>query len=159
MTLRTANGSARFLPSLAIGVLLLYSVGIFIQQKQALLTGASDFSCFYSAGKLVDSGNGPLIYDYEAQRQAQLPFFGPRHRFVLSFVFIPFILVLFAPLALLSYAHAVILWYAVNACLLISIPFLLRRKLNLSDSQLAMALLVMAFFLPSSISLAQGRSE
>ena len=158
MTLRTAKRGARFLPSLAIGVLLLYSVGTFIQQKQALLTGTSDFSCFYSAGKMVVIGNGSRIYDYEAQKEAQRPFFVPNlRRSVLPFVFVPVVLVIFAPLAVLTYAHALMLWFALNVCLLISIPFLLRRRLNLSDSHLALALLVMTFFLPCSISLAQGQ--
>src|SRR5664279_293232 len=158
MTLRTAKRGARFLPSLAIGVLLLYSVGTFIQQKRALLAGTSDFSCFYSAGKMVVTGNGSRIYDYEAQKEAQRPFFVPNlRRSVLPFVFVPFVLVIFAPLAVLTYAHALMLWFALNVCLLISIPFLLRRRLNLSDSHLALALLVMTFFLPCSLSLAQGQ--
>src|ERR1017187_1342931 len=158
MTLRPAKRGARFLPSLAIGVLLLYSVGTFIQQKGALLAGTSDFSCFYSAGKMVVIGNGSRIYDYEAQKEAHRPFFVPNlRRSVLPFVFVPFVLVTFAPLAVLTYAHALMLWFALNVCLLISIPFLLRRRLNLSDSHLALALLVMTFFLPCSISLAQGQ--
>src|SRR5664280_838059 len=158
MTLRPAKRGARFLPSLAIGVLLLYSVGTFIQQKRALLAGTSDFSCFYSAGKMVVTGNGSRIYDYEAQKEAQRPFFVPNlRRSVLPFVFVPFVLVIFAPLAVLTYAHALMLWFALNVCLLISIPFLLRRRLNLSDSHLALGLLVMTFFLPCSISLAQGQ--
>jgi hypothetical protein len=159
MTLRTVKRGARFLPFLAIGIVLLYSVGIFVQQKQPLMVGASDFSCFYSAGRMVVTGNGSRIYDYDAQSEAQRPFFGivGTHRFVLPFIFLPFVLVIFAPLALFSYPHALALWFALNVCLLISIPFLLRRRLNLSDSHLALALLVMAFFLPCSISLAQGQ--
>src|SRR5664279_1679790 len=132
MTLRTAKRGARFLPSLAIGVLLLYSVGTFIQQKQALLTGASDFSCFYSAGKLVDSGNGSLIYDYEAQRQAQADFikYVSYRKGPLLYNHAPFELLIFMPLALLSYSHATVVWYWLNVTGLLAVPILLRERLT-----------------------------
>ena len=144
--------------ALAVGIVMMYSVGAFIQQRQSLRAGASDFRCFYSAGKMVNSGNGSLIYDYQAQSRAQQPFLGTgTHRFTLPFVFVPFVLVIFALLVLLSYPHALLLWYTVNVCLLISVPFLLRRRLGMSDKQLAMALLATGLFLPSSVSLIQGQ--
>lgn len=157
--MKAYNKHGRTFVALAIGAVLLYSSFIFIQQKQLLMAGASDFSCFYSAGKMVNSGNGTRIYDYEAQAEAQKPFFGVvgTHRFVLPFIFLPFVLVIFAPLALLSYFHALMLWYALNVCLLISVPFLLRRRLGMTDKQLGLALLATGFFLPSSISLGQGQ--
>lgn len=152
--------SYKFVAPLLIVLALLYCAGTFLQQRKSLLAGISDFSCFYSAGKMVVTGNGSSLYNYEAQKQAQLPFFVSLpglKRSVLPFVFIPFILVIFAPLALLSYAHALTLWYVVNVVLLLSVPFLLRRKLGLTSGQLSLAVFVSAFFLPSSISLAQGQ--
>ncbi|MGB8886002.1 MAG: glycosyltransferase family 87 protein [Candidatus Korobacteraceae bacterium] len=123
------------------------------------MAGASDFSCFYAAGKMVDSGDGSRIYDRAAQCDAQRPFYGrvDTHKLPLPFVFVPFILAIFAPLALLAYSYSLTLWYAVNACLLISVPFLLRRRLRMTDKQLSPAILASSLFLPSSISLGQGQ--
>jgi glycosyl transferase family 87 len=141
----------------AVGVVLSYA-GFFWQQKQSLLGGASDFSTFYAAGKIVLSGDAPHVYDYATQRRAQQEFIrnvsfrkGP-----LLFVHAPFELIIFAPLAFFPYDIAVVLWYGINVCILVALPFILHAKVNL---WLPWMMLGIAFFPPVIVAILQGQTS
>ena len=157
----SSSHRASLLLALGIAVLLSYYAVILLQQRQSLFAGASDFSSFYAAGRLVDSGAASLVYDRAAQRQMQSQLFptlasrqGP-----LPFIHAPFELLIFAPLALLSYSHAVIAWYTCNLVLLISVPLVLRKQLPVVRSNVFYALLALIFFLPANIALLQGQDS
>jgi len=146
---------------IAVIVVLVIYAFLFWQQKQMLLAGASDFSGFYAAGAILDSGQGARVYDYDTQRKAQAQFIekvsfrkGP-----LLFTHSPFELLVFAPLALLSYDHAVILWYALNVFALLAVPFLLRKHVALVQNEMVYALLAPAFFLPALLAITQGQDS
>ncbi len=151
---------AFLLSSLAAAVLF-YGF-LFQQQAEPMLAGVSDFPCFYSAGKLVVFGQGSSVYSYQAEAAAQAGFIKQiasltsRHG-PLPFVFPPFTLLIFAPLAMLPYPFALKLWYGLNVCLLLVFPFLFRSRLSLSLQQISIAVLCMPLFIPASICLVQGQ--
>ena len=154
------QSSARLLGVAIAGVVIIY-VLVFNAEKQMLLAGASDFSSFYIAGAILDSGQGAQVYDYDTQRRAQAPFIekvsfrkGP-----LLYNHAPFELLLYAPLAFLSYEHAVIVWYALNVIGLLLVPVLLRKRLPLLNTELAYAVIVPALFLPAMYAVIQGQDS
>jgi hypothetical protein len=154
------HGRNRALAVAIAAVVLFYAV-IFWQQRQPLLAGASDFSSLYAAGKLVISGQRLRVYDYGAQKQAQAEFIhslsyrqGP-----LPFMRAPFELLVFAPLAELTYAHAVVLWYAVNVGLLFAIGFVLAGIVENSVVGAPWILIGAALFDPVRVALIQGQDS
>ena len=140
----------------AISFSLLYWAGVFVQLRNPLLHGMSDFSVLYSVGRMVLSGHGSQVYNYQALIQAQQQFALPG-TITLPFVFPPYVLIIFAPLGLLPYVFAVVLWYALNVGILFSIPFLLRAKLGMSDQQVAFCLIALSFFYPVAVCLGMGQ--
>jgi len=142
---------------LVLALVVAYWTGIFVSLEPGILIGVSDFSGFYAAGKMVLTGHSSQVYDYRAEVEAQRPFVVEGRSPVLPFVFAPYSLALFAPLATLSYPHAVVVWFAINIAILLAIPFLLRHRLQTTNKYLAFAFIGMAFFYPLSISLVQGQ--
>jgi Glycosyltransferase family 87 len=147
---------ATILLAAVIAIVFAFWIAIFIIFIQ-LGHGIGDFPCFYSAGKMIVSGNSSRIYDYEAQKQAQHVFFAGLTPPALQFVFIPYILVIFAPLALLSYPHAFMLWYFMNITMVTAVPFLLADRLGMQKKQIGVALLCLAGFSPIILSLLRGQ--
>jgi hypothetical protein len=148
---------AKIVLAAAIVFVLTYWSGTFVSLTPGILAGVSDFSGFYAAGKMVLTGHASKVYDYQAEVEAQRPFVVEGRSPVLPFVFAPYSLFLFTLLARLSYPHAVVTWFAINILILLTIPFLLRRRLKVTDERLALALIGMAFFYPLNLSLAQGQ--
>jgi hypothetical protein len=112
----------------------------------------NDFACFYRAGRMVVTGEGYRVYELSAEREYDdalgTKSVGADGKAVsLPFVFAPFTLVLFAPLAELSFQQAAFVWYTLNVAILLALPFLLRRRLDLSPNTLALTLI--APLLPS----------
>ncbi len=122
----------------------------------------SDFSCFYRAGQMVLAGDGARVYDLPTEREydhelgTQAVSVGG-DVFSLPFVFPPFALAIFAPLACLSYRAAEAAWYAVNASLLLALPLLLRRHFAWNSRAVAFALLAPLPFVPVLLALMQGQ--
>lgn len=134
-----------------------YWIGMFLSLRPGVLRGVTDFSGFYAAGKMVLTGHSSEVYYYPAEVEAQRPFVVEGRSPVLPFVFAPYSLAIFAPLAALPYGQAVLIWFCINVGFLLAIPFLLQSRLHLTDKQIALALISMAFFYPLSVTLAQGQ--
>ena len=141
---------------IAVIVVLTFWLALFLKLSVSIFGGMTDFSVLYCSGRMVAAGDGSQIYNYEAQRLAQLPFAAPG-TIVLPYVFPPYILLLFVPFSLLPYKAAVVLWYALNSALLVSIPLLLRKALVLTDWQLSLSILALAFFYPATACLSMGQ--
>jgi hypothetical protein len=139
---------------LALHVLLAW------RSRDLVRKGYPDFTIFYSAGKIVRQGLGPLLYNEQTQyriqqefaagvsiRQGPLPYNHP-----------PFEALIFAPFTWLSYPTAYLLWDFVNLLVLFSLPFLLRPHLPMLRHTPVMAWLFasLAFF-PVFIALLQGQ--
>ena len=97
------------------------------QLRDLIFAGYGDFATFYTAGTILQHGQGTHLYDLHLQwqvqqefapavkiRQGALPYFHP-----------PFEALAFLPLTYLSYPHACVVWLALKVCILLFIPFLL----------------------------------
>ena len=162
---------------------LFYAV-IFVQLKERPVTSnllgksiwlpASDLCDFYRAGRMVLAGDRAKTYDFDAQTlySARLwPLLAPtgdsnqaeeeaqRLTYIqnLLFYIAPYVLLIFTPLALLSYANAFLVWYLLNVAMLVSVPFLLRTSLHFSNKIVALALLATPMFFPVELALGQGQ--
>jgi hypothetical protein len=142
---------AMFLLNAALNVLLL-------RQMDAPRGKTSDFAAFYTAGKIVAEGSGKGLYDLDTQTSTQLrstPYKGQP----LLYYHPAFETLLFAPLALLPYQKAYLLWNGINVLVLLSIPIILRKHLRLIDHNLALSVLALASFFPVFITLHQGQDS
>lgn len=112
-----------------------------------------DFPAFYSAARMVLSGNASRLYDVTAQQQYQAQYTG---RIGVLFNHPPFEALLYLPAALLSYAKGYFLWTVVTTCLTATAMFLMNRAAEIfSDSGL---LIMLAFvFAPVTLDLLQGQ--
>lgn len=182
--MRPINNRAKTPVVLAVLAATLFYGFIFVQLKERPVTSrlvggsnwlpASDLSPFYRAGRMMLSGDRGEIYDFDAQAlySARLwPLLAPRgdskqvkedaQRLIyiqqLLFYIAPYVLLIFSPLALLSYANAFLVWYTLNVAMLLSVPLLLRTSLHFSDKILAIALLTTPIFLPIDLALGQGQ--
>jgi hypothetical protein len=122
-----------------------------------------DFSCFYRAGKMVRAGQGAKVYDFASEQQYdemwRAELVAPGQHFMSQyFVSAPFILLIFAPLSCLTFAHAEVTWYWINAGMLLTYPFLLVGVLQRSKL-LALAVLATPFFIPVEIALIEGQQS
>lgn len=125
-------------------------------------TTRSDFSCFYRAGSMTIAGDGARVYDLEAQRDYDQRLGtsfvdGQGREFSLPFVFPPYTLALFAPLSRLPFPAAELVWYAVNAGMLLALPFVLQKNPAANGHAIAAEVLAPVFFLPAVLALMQGQ--
>ncbi len=91
--------------------------------RDRILKGETDFASFYAAVRVVQQGEGAELYRYETQRRAQSHEF-PERSVPLLFYHPPFQLILFLPLAGLSFPWAYVTWLLVNALLVAGLAFL-----------------------------------
>ena len=123
-------------------------------------TGYSDFTAFYTAGKILQHGEAEKLYDLKLQWQMQQEFaqsvqirVGP-----LPYIRPAFHSILFLPLAYLQYRTAYLVWMATKVVLLMLIPFLLRAHL-LSNGIFTpwLAVLFSLATVPIGVDLLQGQ--
>ena len=122
----------------------------------------SDFSCFYRAGRMVIEGDASRVYDLAAERQFDRRLGtnfvdGKGESFSLPFVFPPYSLAVFAPLACLPLRTAELAWYVINIGMLLALPFALRWRRQWKDQTIAAELLAPLLFLPAVLALMQGQ--
>ncbi len=132
-------------------------------QRDKIRQGYGDFSIFYTAGKIVDRGEGARLYDWGLQWQIQREFApevtirqGP-----LLYTHPPFEALAFSLLARLSFPTALLLWTAIKILLLIFVlPVCLGRgppgELLLPEPWTG--LLCLAYF-PVALDLLQGQDS
>lgn len=151
----------KILVSTSLALIAVYYTVIFLGFRDLVLHGASDFSSFYAAGTIVRSGHGEQVYDYAAQKKAQEGFIrdlkfrsGP-----LLYAHAPFELLLFLPLACLTYPAAFGLWLGCNLIFLFTVPFVVRAYLPGIHDRIPSILLVFGFFFPATLALIHGQDS
>jgi len=166
----SAQGNSRQISSFALrsGVLCLLGFAalnawMIWQVHDAILQGYVDFASFYTAGRIVQSGQSPRLYDPALQWKVQQEFASTVkiRRGPLPYIRPPFEALLFLPLAYLTYPTACVLWMALKTILLLAIPFLLPREDHKGEAISARAwegLLCLAFF-PAAFDLLQGQDS
>jgi hypothetical protein len=166
----SAQGNSRQINSFAFrsGVLCLLGFAalnawMIWQVHDSILQGYGDFASFYTAGRIVQRGQSPRLYDPALQWKVQQEFastvkirLGP-----LPYVRPPFEALLFLPLAYLTYPTACVVWMALKIVLFLAIPFLLPSQDHKGEAISAHAwegLLCLAFF-PVAFDLLQGQDS
>ncbi len=149
---------------LALVIALVGYVMVWSTLRPATFAGRnSDFGCFYRAGRMVLAGEGARVYHLKAEqdfdKELGMQSFDGAGGFVsLPFVFAPFSLTWFTPLACLDYAEAEFAWYVVTVAMLLAVPLLLRRRAARS-SYLACCWIAPLLFFPVILSLLQGQAS
>ncbi len=140
----------------------IYSAAFFCWKPVLFHGRTSDTWCFWRAGRMALNGEASQTYNFDEEGRfddrhaAEVVAPGTEWQF-LPFLFTPPSLLLFAPLATLPYRQAEVVWFAVNAALLLFLPIWLGRKLQLSSGGLALSLSFPALLVGVDICLTQGQ--
>jgi hypothetical protein len=122
--------------------------------------GYSDFTIFYTAGKIVRMGSGNRLYDSELQFQIQKQI-APKVRIragALPYNHPAFESLLFVPFTWLSYSSAFIAWDFTSLLILASLPFILRPYVHLlGRAPPFLWVLLLIAFSPTLAALVQGQ--
>ena len=141
------------------------------QNRTLMAEGYGDFASFYTAGRIVASGQSAKLYDSDVQWRIQQEFASTVkiRRRPLPYIRPPFEALLFVPFSWLSYSAACVLWMALKVALLLIFPFLLPLELPIASAQEAdnhgkprtitlRTLICLAFF-PVGFDLLQGQDS
>ncbi|MHB0858214.1 MAG: glycosyltransferase family 87 protein [Anaerolineae bacterium] len=111
----------------------------------------SDFTAFYSGGKLVLDGRSASLYHLRSQREVQVAILAdPDNPWLSPFVNPPFVALAFAPFALLPYLPALALWYGLGLLASGLAVGLLRGELGLASRMSLPGTMLLAFqFFPT----------
>jgi hypothetical protein len=135
---------------------------IFWRVHDFIFRGYGDFAAFYTAGKMVQQGEGRRLYDRGRQWEVQQGFAGTVkiRRGALPYIRPPFEALLFEPLAHLKYAAALLVWTGVKVVVLWVVLFWLRQEMAADWGWLAnpwlQGVLCLGFF-PVAFDLLQGQ--
>ncbi|HEY3883872.1 MAG TPA: glycosyltransferase family 87 protein, partial [Vicinamibacterales bacterium] len=88
-----------------------------------------DLPAFYGAGRLVRLGESRHLYDWNAQRAAQRDLFQTSQQGWIPFSYPPYVAAIYAPLTLLSFKSAYVVFTIVMACCCLGAVALLRPAL------------------------------
>jgi hypothetical protein len=114
-----------------VGMVIIHAA-VFWSVREQIRKGYSDFSIYYCAGTIVRQGIGHRLYDNVTQFKVQREF-SPEVAIrldALPYNHPPFEAVFFAPFSYVSYSLAFALWAVANLAMLVSLPFMLRPKLQ-----------------------------
>src|SRR5271165_1389877 len=145
-----------------LGFVALHSL-ILWQVHDSILKGYGDFASFYTAGKILQRGQGARLYDRGLQWQIQQEFAstvtirsGP-----LPYIRPAYEALLFLPLAYLGYPAAYALWTALKLLALFTIPFVLPPEACEAKRATSAALEILAClaFFPIAFDLVQGQDS
>lgn len=143
--------------SAAVNGIVLWSFRVHI------LEGYGDFTSFYTAGKIVASGQSARLYDPKLEWQIQQQFaanvkirVGP-----LPYVRPPYEALLFLPLSHLSYSGAWLVWLVFKVALLVGMPCVLPVPAASARprSRLTLKTLLCLGFFPVGFDLLQGQDS
>jgi hypothetical protein len=149
--------SLALLAAVFVGVLHLILFGVYFWPYSS--SGYSDFAIFYTAGKIVNEGNAPQLYDPSVQWAVQRSLNVPIREGPLLFNHAPFEALLFVPLSRLPFQAGFAIWSLVNIGLLAAIGFTVRKYVgDFLPHWSAPAVIGMAGF-PCLMTLVQGQDS
>jgi hypothetical protein len=150
----------KFAVAIYLAAMVAMHAFLFWSLRHEIENGYSDFAIFYSAGRIVDQGQGNNLYDSALQFRTQQEFSPDVHirQGALPYNHPPFEALIFVPLARLQYFPAYLLWDLLNLLILISLPFVLRPHVPLLRCMPAsICLLATAAYFPIFLALLQGQ--
>ncbi len=118
--------------------------------QREMAEGYGDFASFYTAGKIVQRGQAPRLYDRRVQWQVQKEFAPDvrTRRGPLPYIRPPFEALLFLPFVYLKFSLAHLLWSILNLLGLVAFFVLLPRDPLRTKRTYPMDLLICAAFFP-----------
>lgn len=117
-------------------------------------SGSGDFVAYYTAGKILCSGNIRDLSSFESQEKAQKQLALPSQKIFVPFYHAPYQALLFAPIAQFPYPTARLIWALLNLVFLFIILAVLVDSLD-STHQLLDGLILIATY-PTWINFMQG---
>ena len=141
---------------IAVGFSAAILFGIVLVNALALSRLVHDFTGIYVAARMVAQGEGARLYDLPTQAQAQQALF--HWKGVLTFLHPPFEAWMFAPLGLLPYTAAYVIWGTINIALWVFFMYLLRPYAPVPRNPLQYLMLCF-FFFPVWVALMQGQTS
>lgn len=142
--------------------LLLFHLMLFWHAKNDALRGSADFSAFYSAVRMVRSGQGPQLFDIAAQGRMQSALYPnvTTRSGTLIYDHPPFEALLYLPLAFVSYPTAYIVWLVFSTMLLLfTLRLLWPYMAELKAVWAPLPVLVFLGFFPVFVDLLQGQDS
>jgi Glycosyltransferase family 87 len=115
----------------------------------------ADFGALYTGGLMVVQGRASELYDLHDQTLVQEQFLGRKG--LLLYVYPPFHALFFAPLALLPYRLAYVVWGGINILLWVLFQLILRREMGMGARLSTDVLVLCSLFCPLWIALVQGQ--
>ncbi len=150
-----------YLTAYLAAVLVLYAA-VFRLEWGAIKIGFPDFSIFYTAARIVASGQGSQLYSDHLQESVQRSF-SPAvavRGSMLPYYHPPFEALLFLPLQYLPYLGAYAVWFAINAAAVVAACLVMRRNLPLLAAWPRWLCVLAGFaYLPVFIALVQGQDS
>ncbi|MGH9581283.1 MAG: glycosyltransferase family 87 protein, partial [Terriglobales bacterium] len=150
------NARTKLFLWLALAGVLSIEASLFLHFRPSILEGKADFTSFYAAAHALQQGQGSRLYRVETQREFQQDF--AARRTPLLFYHPPFELLLFWPLARLSFPQAYLAWVALNALLLVFLAWQLLPGEESGSGGRARITACFAFA-PAFIALLQGQDS
>ena len=155
------SSATKLLVPFLTGMFILHAL-VFWSLRGRIRQGYSDFSIFYTAGRIIRQGSADRLYDTDLQFQIQREFGSQVYirEGALPYNHPPFEALLFVPLARLSYPTAFIEWDLLNLAIRAALPFLLRPYVPLlQHHRTALWWLAMLAFFPVFTALLQGQDS
>ena len=141
-----------------VALSFLCNLKILWAQRSYIAKGYFDFVIYYTGAEIVNAGKGSELYDLNVQQAYQDKFKFPNQPWLVQpFNHAPYELLLFLPLAHLSYQSAYIIWFVLDILLLvvtyrILVPFVDSRN------KLLFGALLFAFY-PTMIAIKMGQDS
>lgn len=127
-----------------------------------LRNGYQDFTIFYTAGRMVRTGQVHAFYDLSAQYREQLQFAPNVHirEAALPYNHPPFEALLFVPFTFLPYFPAYLLWNFLNVLMIAASLILLQRQFTeIGNLPIAFLVLAATGFTPVALAFTQGQDS
>jgi hypothetical protein len=146
--------------TVALGLMAVFAVALLMGSLVLRLkdpAGRADFMSFYVAGRILNEGPRSELYNTNLQLSLRGRLFNPETP-VDVYLHPPFETLVFAPLALLPYSAAYLLWGLANLLMLAACVYLLRPFGPDLDTE-SRLLLVMALLYPLISTLGEGQDS
>lgn len=152
----------RHVASYLIAMALLNGV-IAWRSRSGVSAALPDFASFYTAGRILQSGEANQLYNKDLQEHVQRWFAASaveKRKAILPYNHPPFEALLFAPLAKFSFISAYLVWLAFNLGLVCGLVLLLYNKFAFArELPFYFSLLAFIGFYPVVIALLQGQDS
>ena len=143
---------------LYLGALLVLQVTTCIGVLPFVRNGSIDLRPYYTAGYLVRTGDAAHAYDYQTERQLQNKLVSPEASTTLLMFSPPYTALLFAPLSLVPFKTAFLIFFVTNLLLLALAIVIMRPQLDsLTQRWRPLPALLFLSFLPVGLTLMMGQ--